>query len=281
MSDELSDELFDDDDIIRRVTQEGLLIAAGGVASLLQTSHPKVGQGVHDHSYTFDDPMVRLRNTMGWVYMVVFGTRAEAEQISAMVTRMHDQVTGPDYEANDPELQVWVAATLFAVAAQAYQMLFRRRFTEEELERYYQQSKIYATILGCPEDRMPATYRDFREYYAYMVNTLQINDASRYIADGVLHPKNMPAVLRPGLVPIRLITYGLMPPPIREQYGWKWNTFREIQFHLLMMGLSLVYPRLPRRVRTLPREIYLHQTRKILSKRKNGRPRLKVSSNAA
>jgi uncharacterized protein (DUF2236 family) len=274
----MSDELFQDDDIIRRVTQEGLLIAAGGVASLLQTSHPKVGQGVRDHSYTFNDPMVRLRNTMGWAYMVVFGTREEAEQISAMVTRMHDGVTGPGYEANDPELQVWVASTLFAVAAQAYQMLFRRRFTEDELEEFYQQSKIYATILGCPENAMPATYRDFREYYARMVGTLQINDASRYIADGVLYPRNLPPVLRPGLVPIRLITSGLMPPAIREQYGWKWNAFREIQFHLLMMGLSLVYPRMPRRVRTLPREIYMYQARKILRKQKNGRTRLKVSS---
>ncbi|WP_103940762.1 oxygenase MpaB family protein [Thermomonospora echinospora] len=277
----MSDELFRDDDIIRRVSQEGVLIAAGGVASLLQTSHPQVGQGVRDHSYTFDDPMVRLRNTMGWVYMVVFGTREEAEKLSAMVTRMHDGVTGPGYRANDPELQVWVAATLFSVAAQTYQLLFRRRFTEDELEEFYQQSKIYATILGCPEDAMPAGYREFREYYAHMVNTLQINDASRYIADGVLHPTNLPLIMRPALVPIRLITSGLMPPPIREQYGWKWNAFREFQFHLLMRGLSLVYPRLPERVRTLPREIYLRQTRKILRRQINGRPRLKVRSTAA
>ncbi|WP_119726898.1 oxygenase MpaB family protein [Thermomonospora amylolytica] len=277
----MSDGLFHDDDIIRRVTQEGLLIAAGGVASLLQTSHPKVAQGVHDHSYTFDDPMARLRNTMGWVYTVVFGSREEAEQISAIVTRMHDKVVGPDYEANDPELQVWVAATLFAVAAQAYQMLFRRRFTEAELEEYYQQSKIYATILGCPEERMPATYRDFREYYAHMVGTLRINDASRYIADGVLHPTNLPLVMRPGLVPIRLITYGLMPPAIREQYGWRYGRLREIQFHLLMMVLSLVYPRLPERIRTLPRAIYLYQIRKMLSRRAGGGPRLKVRSTAA
>ncbi|PKK15608.1 oxygenase MpaB family protein [Thermomonospora sp. CIF 1] len=276
----MSDRYFQDDDIICRVAQEGILIAGGGVASLLQTSHPKVGQGVHDHSYTFDDPTARLRNTMGWVYTVVFGTKEEADRLSAIVTRMHDKVTGPGYQANDPELQVWVASTLFAVAAQLYQRLFGK-FTPEELEEYYQQSKIYATILGCPEDRMPATYPEFREYYARMVNTLKINDASRYVADGVLHPKKLPWFMRPGLIPIRLITYGMMPPPIREQYGWKWNLFREIQFHLLMEFLALVYPRLPKRVRTLPRDFYLHQIRKMLRNRAFDKPRLKVSSRAA
>ncbi|HEX2315423.1 MAG TPA: oxygenase MpaB family protein [Thermomonospora sp.] len=273
----MSDEFFQDDDLIRTVSKEGILIAAGGVASLLQTSHPKVAQGVRDHSYTFDDPLARLRNTMGWVYTVVFGTREEAEQISGIVRRMHAKVTGPDYEANDPELQVWVAATLFSVSAQVYGYLFRRTLSDAELDELYQQSKIYATILGCPEDAMPGTYPEFREYYAHMVNTLEINDASRYIADGVLYPKKLPLPLRPGLYPIRLITAGLMPPHIRRQYGWKWNTYRELQFHLLMNVLALVYPRLPERVRTLPREVYLHSTRKMLRKHNSTKPRLKVT----
>ncbi|MCW2917083.1 MAG: hypothetical protein JWN52_5151 [Actinomycetia bacterium] len=272
----MAEELFRDGDLIRTVGREGILIAAGGVASLLQTSHPKVGQGVHDHSYTFNDPLARLRNTMGWVYLVQFGTREEAEQLSAMIRKMHDQVSGPDYNANEPELQVWVASTLFAVAAQVYEYLFRKPFTPTELEEFYQQAKVYATILGCPEDAMPATYPDFREYYAHMVATLQINDASRAIAKGVLQPAKLPWFFEPGLMVIRLITAGFMPKPLREQYGWEWNPARERRFRLLMNGLSVVYPRLPLLVRTLPREFYLFQTRRMLAKR--NRPRVTVRS---
>src|SRR5207237_5088464 len=121
MPDMSDDGLFQDGDLIRTVAREGILIAAGGAASILQTSHPQVGQGVHDHSYTFNDPLKRLRNTMGWVYTVQFGTSEEARELSAMIRAMHDQVTGPGYYANDPELQVWVAATLFSVAAQVYE----------------------------------------------------------------------------------------------------------------------------------------------------------------
>ncbi|KAB2347787.1 oxygenase MpaB family protein [Actinomadura rudentiformis] len=266
----MTDGLFRDDDMIRVVTREGLLIAAGGVASLLQTAHPKVAQGVYDHSYTAENPLRRLQNTMGWLYAVQFGTRDEAERFSALVRKGHEQITGPDYEANDPELQVWVAATLFAVGAQFYQALFRRRFSDQELAELYGQTKVYATILGCPEERMPATYADFRVYYADMVHNLRITDASRQIAHQVLNPRlpigPLRALSAPGLAMIRLITAGMMPAPIREQYGWTWTAGRELRFRLLMGALATVYPRLPSRVRTLPREYYLMTTRRTLAK---------------
>ncbi|MFI0481935.1 oxygenase MpaB family protein [Actinomadura sp. 9N215] len=274
----MTEGLFEDDDLIRVISREGALIAAGGAASLLQTAHPKVAQGVYDHSYTADDPLRRLRHTMGWLYAVQFGTREEAEDLSALVRKGHEAVTGPGYEANDPELQVWVASTLFAVAAQFYQALFRRTLDEDELEEFYQQAKIYATILGCPEGRMPETYPRFREYYADMVQSLEITDASRAIAEQVLHPRLPGGPLNaPGLMAIRLITAGLMPAPIREQYGWKWDAGRKRRFRLLVGTLAVVYPRLPLRVRTLPREYYLHTTRRMLAKAKR-RPSVTVRS---
>jgi uncharacterized protein (DUF2236 family) len=255
--------IFRQDDPIHVITREGILIATGGAASLLQTAHPKVAQGVYDHSYTARDPLRRLEHTMGWVYAVACGTREEAEQVSAMVRRLHDRVTGPGYRATDPELQVWVAATLFAVSVQAYELIFRHHFTGAELEVHYQQSKIFATILGCPEEALPASYPDFREYYADMLNTLKISDASKAIADQVLYP-DLPKVFGPGLMAIRLITAGLTPEPIREQYGWTWNRSRQARFRLLMSTLSLVYPRLPLPVRTLPRDVHLRRTRRML-----------------
>ena len=274
----MAEGVFKDGDLIRVIGREGVLIAAGGAASLLQTAHPKVAQGVWDHSYTAEDPTRRLRNTMGWVYTVQFGTREEAEALSALVTKGHEAITGPDYEANDPELQVWVASTLFAVAAQFYQLLFRRRLDQAELEEFYQQSKVYATILGCPEERMPGTYPEFREYYADMLQNLEISDASRGVADQVLYPKLPGGVLNaPGLAVVRLLTAGLMPAPIREQYGWRWDAARERRFRLLVGVLAAVYPRLPLRVRTVPREVYLASTRRMLAKLKRA-PAISVRS---
>lgn len=266
----MTDGLFADDDLIRVIGREGILIATGGAASLLQTAHPKIAQGVYDHSYTAEDPLGRLKGTMQWVYAVGFGSREEAETLSRTVRRMHDTVTGPGYAAGDPELQVWVAGTLFATAAHAYGLIFRP-LTRDELETYYEQTKIYATILGCPYAMMPATYEDFRAYYARMLGDLRISEASRAIAHQVLHPRLPGGPLNePGLAAVRLITAGLMPEPIRRQYGWRWDAARRARFALLMRTLRLVYPRLPLTVRTLPRDHYL----KDLRERRNRRARV-------
>jgi uncharacterized protein (DUF2236 family) len=257
----MSGGLFEDGDPVRVIGREGLLIASGGAASLLQTAHPQIAQGVFDHSYTAEDPLGRLRGTMQWVYAVSFGSREEAERLSAVVRSMHEKITGPGYRAGDPELQVWVAATLFATAVHMYELIFRR-LAVAELETYYEQSKIFATILGCPYEMLPRTYGDFREYYARTLATLEISEASRAISDQVLHPKLPGGPLNePGLAAIRLITAGLMPAPIRRQYGWRWDEARRRRFHLLVRTLRLVYPRLPLLLRTLPRDYYLHRLR--------------------
>ncbi|MCO6008366.1 DUF2236 domain-containing protein [Actinoallomurus purpureus] len=261
----MGDGYFEDGDLIRAVGREGVLIAAGGAASLLQTAHPKIAQGVYDHSHTAQDPLGRLKGTMQWVYAVEFGSREEAERLSDVVRRMHLRVAGEDYRADDPELQVWVAATLFATAVHAYRLLFRE-LTTEELETYYEQSKVFATILGCPYAMMPASYEDFREYYARTLASLRISDASRAIAHQVLHPRLPGGRLNePALAAIRLLTVGLMPDPIRRQYGWRWDRARQARFHLLIRALRLVYPRLPLPIRTLPRDHYLHALRQRLA----------------
>src|SRR5690606_36840690 len=102
----MSEGLFKDDDLIRVIRREGVLSAAGGAASLLQTAHPKVAQGAIDHSHSADGPARRLRNTMGWLYTVQFGMREEAVALSSLMNKGHTAVTGPGYRANDPELQV-------------------------------------------------------------------------------------------------------------------------------------------------------------------------------
>jgi uncharacterized protein (DUF2236 family) len=272
----VTNELFQDGDLIRVIGQEGVLLATGGAATLLQTAHPKIAQGVYEHSHVLDDPLGRLRGTLQWSYAVVFGSREEAERLSAIVTRMHKKVTGPGYRADDPELQVWVQSTLFAVAVDGYEAVFRRRFTPDELECYYRQTKIFATILGCPEDMVPATYADFHAYYAKMLAEIQISEESRIIARQVLHPR-LPfgRVNEPALAAVRLITAGLMPEPIRTQYGWPWNAVRERRYRLLMSSLAAVYPRLPRRIRTLPRDYYLGTIRSRLAR---STPRRVVSS---
>jgi uncharacterized protein (DUF2236 family) len=252
-------EVFAADSVIRRVAREGVLLGAGAVTSIMQTSHPLIARGVHAHSSFASDPIRRLRNTMEWLYAVEFGTRAEAERISAIVNAMHGRVTGPGYRANDPELQVWVTATLTGNAVLLYERVVGR-LSDTELEEFYQDQKVLAAMLGCPESAHPPTYADFRAYYRDMVATLEITDEAREIAHHVLHPK-MAWPARPLLPVFRLLNIGLMPEPMRRRYGWRWTRAHEMLFRALLRVIAVVYRLLPMRVRTLPRDHYLRGMR--------------------
>jgi len=268
--------LFKDDDIIRRITREGVLIASGGAASILQTSHPAVGQGVYDHSYTFENPLARLQNTMEWLYAVQFGTRDEAEIISSFARRMHDTVNGPGYDAQDVEPQVWVGATLFDVSLRFYQALFGR-LSRNQVEEFYQQTRVYAQLMGAPADAQPQNVEEFYVYYRKRLESFELTEASKKVAHQVLHPK-LPPHLQPGLAAIRLLTAGLMPEPLRAQYGWKWDAARERRFLMLVNALCVVYPKLPLSLRTAPREFYSRNIRKKIEKAGGRGARISVRS---
>ncbi|MDQ2661799.1 MAG: DUF2236 domain-containing protein [Actinomycetota bacterium] len=92
-------------------------LVAGIRALLLQTLHPGAMAGVHDWSRYHEDPLARLDGTVRWVATTTFGDRRGAAAASAMVSRLHDRVTGTyvdaagverPYSANDEELLRWV-----------------------------------------------------------------------------------------------------------------------------------------------------------------------------
>ncbi len=105
---------------MRAVAREGALLAGGARAILLQVAHPAVGRGVAEHSDFAQRPLDRLRATLTYVYCVTFGEPEDIEAVAAQVTAAHRRVTGAGYRASDPELQLWVAATLYDTALLLY-----------------------------------------------------------------------------------------------------------------------------------------------------------------
>ncbi len=251
--------LFADGSIYRRVSGEGLLLAGAAAALLLQLAHPKVARAVAEHSDFANDPAARLRGTLEFVYAIAFGTREEAELISAAVRRAHLSVTGPGYRADDPELQVWVNATLFATAHRVYTDVFGR-LSEEETEQLWAGARVLGAMLGCPPEAGPGTAADFFAYWDRMVTSLQVTATARRLAYAILHPP-WPRVTAPVQAAARLITAGLLPAPIRDQYGLTWDGRRERVLRAGTLATSVLYPRLPLVVRTAPKAYYLRGLR--------------------
>ena len=62
----------------------GVPTIVGGIRSLLmQTLHPAVLAGVHDHSNFREDTLGRLARTTAWIHALTYGSTAEARAATA------------------------------------------------------------------------------------------------------------------------------------------------------------------------------------------------------
>lgn len=244
--------LYPDDSIIRRVNRENVLLLGGGRALLMQLAHPKVAAGVDEHSDFRVSPMRRLRRTIRMTMAIVFGDRETALTAVRAVNHTHARVRGRDYIARDPELLLWVHATLVDSALVTYET-FVKRLHAPEREDFYQQMNLTGELLGVPRERFPATLSDFREYMDEMVETgpVRVGPRALDLAKYVLRPKLR---LVPGraMIPFEIVTAGLLPPALREQYGLAWGRRQEQVFRLIVKALPRLIAVTPPIIRVWP-----------------------------
>ena len=254
---------------LRDIAGEAILLAGGGRAILLQIAHPGVGLGVAEHSDFASRPLDRLHATMTYVYAVVYGSDEEIAAVRRRVNLAHAPVrsgtdaAGPAYNAFDPELQLWVAATLYDTAVDLYQRIFGE-FDDASAECVFREYGALGTSLQVQPDAWPATRAAFRAYWDDMLPRLQVTDATRRVARDLLLPKAVPLWLT-ALMPLaRLMTVGLLPPELRAGFGLRWTPRNDRRFRRWLRVMAVVVPRLPARFRHSLRDHELAKLRRSL-----------------
>jgi uncharacterized protein (DUF2236 family) len=235
--------LYSDDSITRRINRENVLLLGGGRALLMQLAHPKVAAGVDEHSDFRSHPIRRLRRTILMTMAIVFGDRDTALAAARTVNQVHGRVRGHGYRALDPDLLLWVHATLMDTALVTYGT-FVEPLEQREREDFYQEFKLVGELLGIPRDRFPTTLVDFNVYLGAMIadGPVRVDERARELAKLVLRPR-LRLLPGPAMIPFDVVTAGLLPPALREQYGLPWGTGRQRAYSLA--------------VRTVPRLIAL------------------------
>lgn len=245
---------------------EAVLIAAGGRSILLQIADPAIGHGVAGHSDFAYRPLDRLRGTLTYVYAVTFGTREEAAQATRHVNRAHAPVRGrggdgaPAYSAFTPELQLWVAATLYDSAVTMHELVYGP-MDDEDADRVYREYASLGTALQVPPDLWPRNRAAFGEYWRRRLTELRTDATTRAVADQLLHPRTAPLWLRLAMPLGRLLTVGLLPPEVRRLYDLPWSDAAQRRFDRTLRVIAAVYPALPRRLRHWPKEHFLRSLR--------------------
>src|ERR671937_680596 len=156
--------LFGPESLTWRVNREGVLLLGGGAALTLQVAHPLVAAGVAEHSNYREDPWGRLYRTLDLTTKIVFGSTKTAKEASDRIKRVHARVhgvtkepggrypVGTPYDARDPELLMWVHATLVNTSLLVYTR-YVGSLTIAEQQGYYEEQKVLGEQFGIPRDR--------------------------------------------------------------------------------------------------------------------------------
>jgi uncharacterized protein (DUF2236 family) len=246
--------LFEENSITRRVNRENVLLLGGGRALLMQIAHPKVAAGVDEHSDFRSHPIRRLRRTIRMTMAIVFGDRETALGAARAVNQVHASVRGRDYRALDPDLLLWVHATLADTALVTYET-FVEPLTVGEREEFYEEFQLLGELLGIPGDRFPATYADFEDYLEWMMSAegpVRVDGRALELAAQILRP---PVRLLPGraMLPLNVVTTGLMPSSLREQYRLPWGSGEQRAYRIAVAVLPRVIAITPPLIRVWPR----------------------------
>lgn len=247
---------------IWRVDQEMVLLLGGGRALLMQLAHPKVAEGVARHSRFRQDPLGRLYQTMNTMWSIVFDEPPQARASLQRVAEIHRSVRGTiqegdvlppgtSYDARDPDLLLWVHATLVDSALVTYE-LFVRPLPVQERQQYYDESRKLAFLFGVPESKTPGTLAAFDDYMSAMMaaGPIRIGATARALAQEILYPR--PLVLRIGAPLSAFITNGLLPPGLRRAYGLEWDERKEKRLQLLAGLVRNLLPFIPAPLRIVP-----------------------------
>ncbi|MDP9440701.1 MAG: DUF2236 domain-containing protein [Actinomycetota bacterium] len=259
-----------------RIGRERVLTAGGPAALLLQLAHPLVAAAVADHSDFQADPLRRLRATLDTTLTVTFGDREQAAAAAARVRSRHRQVSGrtrtavgrfpagTGYRAEDPQLALWVHATLVWTALEIYDG-FVAPLPHQRRARYQAEMSRFGQLFGASQD-LPDSYADFDSYVRSMDDdaVLEVGPEARAMAGEILSAgaSGLARPLRVGAGALTgILAAGLLPPRLRAGYWLSWGRREQQAFRAIHLATRAALPVLPVQVRYWPH--YLSAKRRL------------------
>ncbi len=257
------DGLFGPSSAAWRLDREAmLLLGAGPRALLLQIAHPSVAAGVAEHSDFRADPWRRLDGTLRSYLRIIYGSTPAARAEIRRLNALHRGIVGAGYAARDPDLSLWVHATLVDSTLVAYDR-WLAPLSREEQARFYAETVPLGRAFGVPVDRLPADLEAFEAYLAEQLGPggpIAPNDTARELAAVILHPP-LPGAL--GRLPVPPGAYawtlwpavGLLPSGVRDGFRLPWGARERAVSAWLVAGWRGWRPWLPGGFRQMPQAL--------------------------
>jgi uncharacterized protein (DUF2236 family) len=248
-----------------------LLLGAGPRALLLQIAHPLVAAGVADHSNFRADPWRRLDGTLRSYLRIVYGSTPQARGEIRRLNALHRGIRGAGYSGRDPDLSLWVHATLVDSTIVSYDRWYEP-MSRERQARYYEETKPIGRAFGIPDAILPADLDAFEAYVAGMLEPngpVHVGPVARDLAQVILRPPLAPladlvppvaSLARPILARIPVESYawtmwpaiGLLPDRTRDEFGLRWGALERVTSAWLVRAWRASLPLIPTEWRWMP-----------------------------
>ncbi len=217
-----ADALYGESSVSWQVNRHMFPLIGGPRAAILQVCDPRVAAGVASYSTYKTDPFGRLDRTLDAMLTISFASPQRREEMLEHLRSGHARVNGTTsagerYDANDPELQYWVLATLVDTTFEV-----ERRYVgvmdRGDRERFFQESKLLARAFAIPDEVIPEDLDAFRTYVARQFATLEPSADTLDIARSLMRP-GLRWLPDQSLVPLNWITTELLPARLRHLLG--------------------------------------------------------------
>lgn len=217
---------------------------------------------------------------MIYIFVQAFGTPEERRYITDATHKSHVRIqgsyAGSTYDANDVDLQLWVAATTYWSLIESWEVIYGV-LPRDRRERVYKEFSSMATALHVPASKWPKDLDAFDQYWNETLKTLKVSPEARAVGRQVLFPAKdlfkwktlhvwLYIVLNGPLG--RVVTAEMLPEEIRNAYGIP-STLRTRTVHKIAVAVTRVWwPLMPKGVRTWMADSYMADMRDRIKKGK-------------
>jgi uncharacterized protein (DUF2236 family) len=181
---------------------------------------------------------------------------------------------GERYHALDPDLSLWVHATLVDSTIAAYDAWIEP-LSRDRRATYYAETLPVGRAFGIPAARLPADLDAFDAYLEEMLapdGPVQVGELARDLAEAIIHPPLGPAIAAAGwpfksfaprvdAIPAAAYSWlfwpaiGLLPKRIRDEYGFPWGLRQRVVSTWLVAAWKAWRPSLPPSFRQMPQAL--------------------------
>ncbi|WP_022887074.1 oxygenase MpaB family protein [Glaciibacter superstes] len=183
------DGLFGPASVTWKVHSDPAMMLVGILAATTQMLHPRVMRMIDQASAFRTNPESRARQTGLYMQTITFADAESARNAGATLRRIHQAVkavdpeTGSTYNAEVPELLLWVQNSLTWAGLRAFKQYGAGKLTDAERDTYVAEQKIAGELLSLDPAVLPSTVGELDAYMAAMLPTLHAIPESVWFRD--------------------------------------------------------------------------------------------------